>query len=203
MTALKRLMMIGLILGGLAACGQPIEPEAARTILDEAWQAPRHVVWELEWPAAPLGGPLTVESWRAGDRYRFEILEATAPALVGQTLVSDGSTVWRYNRLAVKPAPIPAKPRLSPVTDALATIDRLLAAAPVRATRRRAAPLNHGPAWEIELILENEDHLTMWVDGETGLPVRIIFSVGGKRATLQARRLERLVQPAEGLFAPP
>ena len=69
---------------------QPIEPETARHTAALAWQTSRHTVWELDWPNAPVGGPVTVETWQAGNRYRYEILEAAAPALVGQALAFDG-----------------------------------------------------------------------------------------------------------------
>jgi hypothetical protein len=77
---------------------QPVSPATAQAALVEAWAADQHTVWEIDWPDAPVGGPLTVETWRAGSGYRYEILESTAPALVGEILIFDGQTAWQYNR---------------------------------------------------------------------------------------------------------
>ncbi|HXW00070.1 MAG TPA: hypothetical protein VEC93_16740, partial [Anaerolineae bacterium] len=81
------LLSLNLLLLTLSACAapEPISAKAAQATLAAAWQVDQHIVWEIAWPAAPVGGPLTVESWRVGPRYRFEVLEATAPDLVGQT----------------------------------------------------------------------------------------------------------------------
>jgi len=186
---------------GLYACasGQPLDIEAARSMVRNAWQANQHIVWEIEWPAAPIGGPLTVETWRVDERYRYEILEATAPALVGQTLVFDGQTAWQFNRFDPELPLVLASPALSPVSDAFAVIDALVTTRPLTANQAEVR-LSHGPAQKIILTFENNESLTFWVDHASGLPSRIGFWRRGQEARLQARSLERLPAPPAALF---
>lgn len=200
---LKVLILTQFIVFGIGACasGQPTKPEIARAIVADTWQTNRHIVWEIEWPDAPIGGPLTVETWRANERYRFEILESTAPALVGETLVFDGQQAWRYNRFATELPAKPSSPRLSPVSDAFAFIDRLIATLPETATQE-SVQLDHGPAQKITLTFDDGDWLILWRDDKTKLPARIHFSVGGKQASLNARSVEPLTNPPDGLFEP-
>jgi outer membrane lipoprotein-sorting protein len=191
----------------LMACTvvEPLKPAQAQTIIALAWQADQHVVWALDWPAAPTGGPLTVETWQSGPAYRYEILESAAPALVGEVLVSDGQRVWRYNRLNVpERSPdfnLDAPARLSPLTDALAQIDRLLATTPLTATQESAQTI-HGPAQKITLTYTNGDSLSLWQDDQTGLPVRVMSVINGQPVTLNTREVEPLVDPPTGLFEP-
>lgn len=192
------------ILGvSLSACAsaKPIEVETAQAALLAAWQADQHIVWELDWPAAPGGGPLTVATWRAGLRYRLEILEAAAPDLVGQTLIFDGTNAWRYRRFDSPPMPQPVEARLSPVTDAFAVVTRLLAATPASATEE-PVQVGRAPAQKITLTFTGGDTLAVWRDEATGLPVRLSFVSGQQQATLRARSFELLSTPAEGLFKP-
>lgn len=188
---------------GLSACtpAKPIEAETAQAALLTAWQSDQHIVWELDWPAAPVGGPLTVATWRDGSRYRLEILEAVAPDLVGQTLIFDGITAWRSQRFDSPPVPQPAEAQLSPVTDAFAVITRLLATTPVSATEE-VAQVGRAPAKKITLTFTSGDTLAVWLDEATGLPVRLSFVIGQQQATLRARSFELLSTPAEGLFEP-
>ena len=201
---LKILILANLVMLSLSDCvsGQPMELGEAQAAVKSAWQAKQHIVWEIEWPAAPIGGSLTVETWRADKGYRFEILESAAPALVGQTLIFDGQHAWRYNRFAAELPLKPSSATLSPVSDAFAIIDKLLITPPATATQQEKVQLSHGPAHKIRLTFENNDSLTFWLDQETGLPARILFSVRGKQATLQARSLEPLPNPPQGLFEP-
>jgi outer membrane lipoprotein-sorting protein len=188
----------------LSACAvaEPVSVSTAQATLVNTWHADSHIVWEIEWPAAPVGGPLTVEMWRAGPRYRFEILEATAPDLIGQTLIFDGQRAWRYNRFEVSQnSSQPGEAQLSPVTDALMIINRLGAATPETATHE-SVHLLPGPAQKITLILPGGDTLTLWRDEATGLPIRLEFVAGGQAATLRARSFEPLPDLAEGLFKP-
>ncbi|GIK36176.1 MAG: hypothetical protein BroJett011_00090 [Chloroflexota bacterium] len=188
----------------LSACTapEPLSLAAAQTILAQTWQADQHSVWEVEWPAAPTGGPLTVETWRAGSRYRFEVLEATAPDLVGQVLIFDGQTAWRYRRFDQPQASAQSEEaRLSPVTDAFAVISRLLVTAPETATQE-ALRLPSGPAQKLTFTYPNGDKLALWRDESTGLPVRVAFTLDGQSATLRARSFVPLPDPPEGLFKP-
>jgi hypothetical protein len=188
----------------LSACAapEPLSPAAAQTILAQTWQADQHSVWEMEWPAAPIGGPLTVETWRTGSRYRFEILEATAPDLVGQVLIFDGQTAWCYRRFdPPQNSAQSEEARLSPVSDAFAIINRLLVTAPETATQE-ALRLSSGPAQKLTFTYPNGDSLALWRDETTGLPVWVVFTLGGQPATLRARSFAPLSDPPEGLFKP-
>jgi hypothetical protein len=200
----KNLILANFILVVLSACisTRSMPPEAARQTIKQAWDADRHIIWEIDWPAAPLAGAVTVEIWRLGPRYRYEILESAAPALVGQTLVFDGQHAWRYNRLEPLSTLEPVPAVLSPVTDAFGLADNFLARSPVRATREEFVQLKHGPAQKIELRMENDDRLTVWLDQATGLPARLTISVEGEPVTLQARTLEPLIDPPPALFEP-
>jgi hypothetical protein len=195
------LIFLSLVLSACAA-PEPLNPLAAQPILAQTWQADQHVVWEMEWPAAPVGGPLTVETWRAGSRYRFEILEATVPDLIGQTLIFDGQTTRRYRRFdPPQDSTQPGEARLSPVSDAFAIINRLLVTAPETATQE-ALRLPSGPAQKLTFTYPDGDSLALWRDEATGLPVRVVFTLGGQSAALRARSFAPLPDPPEGLFKP-
>jgi hypothetical protein len=196
-----RLLTLILIFLSLTACARPqaVSPEQAQTRVSEAWQADQHAVWALDWPEAPTAGPLTAEIWRSGDRYRIEILEAAAPALVGEILVVDGETAWRYNRF--QPAPlIPiTSPVLSPVTDLFSLMDLLLQT-PVVSAEQEATELNYNLTQKIRLTFSDGNELRFWQEVETGLPIRLILFARGQQIELDARQVEPLPDPLEGLF---
>ncbi|MBN1993430.1 MAG: hypothetical protein JW953_12075 [Anaerolineae bacterium] len=194
-------LLLGLILGKRAGCAttQPVSLDLAQTIALEAWHSEQHIVWEIDWPAAPVGGPLTVEAWRAGGNYRLEILEAVAPALIGEILVFNGQTARQFNRFSPEPPLTLASPRLSPVTDAFTVIDQLLATPPQTAGQTFGQTI-HGPAQKITLSFVNNDRLMLWRDEETGLPGQVIFLVEGKKGELKARSFEPLFDPPQALF---
>lgn len=196
-----RLLTLILVFLSLTACArsQPINPEQAQTKVRTAWQADQHAVWTLDWPAAPTPGPLTVEIWRSGDRYRIEILEAPAPALIGETLVVNGETAWRYNRFQPSPLKPVTSPILSPVTDLFSLVDQLLQT-PVVAAQQEAAQLNYSPAQKIRLTFSDGTELQLWQEAETGLPVRLILFARGQQLELEARQVEPLPDPVEDLF---
>jgi hypothetical protein len=200
---LSRISTLILILGWiLSACRQPqpLNPATAQATLKAAWQRDQHIVWELEWAAMPLGGPVTVETWRAGPRYRFEILEATAPALVGETLIVDGPQAWQYNHFSDEPPTTPATPWLSPLSDALLVIEQLLNT-PVQEASQNVIVLDNGPTQIITLEFINGDQLSLWLDEKTGLPIRLHFTIAGQEAKLTARSFEPL-RELPGLFRP-
>ena len=185
----------------MATCtaSQPLSPHSAQQILADSWQAGQHIIWEIDWPNVPLGGPVTVETWRADGRYRFEILEAPAAALVGEVLVFDGQDSWRYNRFNPPSAFTSTTPSLSPVSDVFAIIDRLINAPPQMATLE-VAQANSSSAEKITAIFLDDDNLTVWRDVETGLPVRLVFILSGRQGILNAREFEPLVDPPKELF---
>jgi outer membrane lipoprotein-sorting protein len=193
-----------LLIFTLNACATagPVNSSTAQTTLLNTWQADGHIVWEIDWPAAPVGGPLTVEMWRSGPRYRLEILEATAPDLIGQVLIFDGQTAWHYNRFDIPPTlPQPGAEQLSPVTDAFAIMNRLGATAPQTAMQEPVR-LAHGSSQKITLLFDTGDWFSLWRDEATGLPVRLEFAAGEQAATMRARSFEPLPDPPDGLFKP-
>jgi hypothetical protein len=198
----KSILTIFLVLLTSCAPTKSLPPDEAQSILAAAWQTDQHVVWVLDWPAVPVGGPVTVEIWRAGGSIRYEILETVAPALIGETLVFNGQTAWHYNRFDSDLPVALDLPRLSPVSDVVAVVDRLIATTPQLAGWETSQTV-HGPAQKINLTYANGDQLTLWQDDETKLPVRIVFSMNGQQATLDARDSEPLVSPSSALFTVP
>jgi hypothetical protein len=196
-----RVLTLTLIFLSLTACARPqsLSPEQAQLRISTAWRADQHAVWVLDWPTAPTAGPITVEIWRSRDRYRVEILEATAPALVGEILVVNGETAWRYNRFQPSPLTPVTSPVLSPVTDLFGLIEQLLQTPGVTAAQE-ATQLNYSPAQKIRLTFNDGKELLFWQETETGLPVRLSLFAGGQQLELDARQAVPLSDPIEGLF---
>ncbi len=198
---LRLTILISLITTILVGCTsiQPLNPVEAQNQLQAIWQADKHMVWELDWPVVPLGGSVTIESWQADDRYRFEILESPAPALRGETLVFNGQTAWQYNRLTPPAEFTPATAQLSPITEALAIIEQLLAQTPQTA-RQETAQINFNPAHKITVTYPNGDSLALWQNTETGLLSRLVFVVNDQQGKLNIRYTEPLSKPSAKLF---
>lgn len=198
------MILVSVLLLGLAACSsQPAsDPQSAQSILVRAWETDRHAVWEIDWPAAPVGGPVTAETWQVEGRYRYEILESTAPDLVGQVLVFDGQQGWLDDRFDSEPARPISPSLLSPVSETFAVIDRLLATPPASATHQESSILDYGPVQKTELVYFNGDRLVFWLEPELKQPVRVVFSTKGSRARLNARHIELLPNAPAGLFEP-
>ncbi len=199
---LSRILILSLIVALLSmACtpAQPLNPDQAPQSILNVWQANQHTVWELDWPNAPLVGTLTIETWRADNRYRFEILETPAPALVGEILVFDGQQAWRYNRFNPPSIFIPTAPALSPVSDAFTIVDQLLNTKPEKAVEE-IVQINSKPAQKILLTFTTGDILTLWQNTEIELPVQVACSINGQQATMKARSVEPLVNPPLELF---
>ena len=194
----------GLILAATGcAATQAVEPAAARQLVMNAWQANQQAVWELDWPAAPVAGPVTAAVWRNGPNLRLEILEASAPAMVGQTLIVGGAAAWQFNRFDQPLQPQPAAPALPPLTDAFALIETTLALTPTTAGRQAVDTVAHGPAQLIRLGYPGGYSLTAWLHRETGLLLRLDLAVTAGQFSLQAHRVEPLPHPPAGLFDPP
>lgn len=197
-----------MLLAALPACAaaQPLDAAQARATVLAAWQANQHAVWELNWPNSPVAGPITVETWRAGNCARgncarYEILEAEAPALVGQSLVVAGPQSWQFNRLEAAEPTLATYPELAPVTPAITLINRLLANTPAAATLERAR-VNTVWADKISLQFKTGDRLVFFVETATGLPVQIEFAAGEQSGRIRARSVEPLPQPPPELFRP-
>jgi len=195
------LLALTLISLSLTACASPqaISPEQAQMTVRAAWRADQHAVWTLDWPTIPIGGPLTAEIWRSGARYRIEILEAPTSTLVGETLVVDGETAWRYNRFQPSPLTPVTSPVLSPVTDLLHLMDQLLQT-PVVTAEQEATELNYSLAQKIKLTLSDGNELRLWQEKKTGLPLRLILFINEQQVELEVRQAEPLPDPVEGLF---
>ena len=184
----------------LVACSptQRLSAQSAQNILFDSWHAGQHIIWEIDWPDAPIGGPIVVEVWRFDGRYRYEILEAPTARLVGQVLVFNGQSAWRYNRFEPPLTFVPTTPALSPVSDAFAIIDQLIITPPQAATLE-VTQVNSIPAEKITVYFDN-DSLTLWRDMETGLPVRLVFSFNGGQVFLKVREFEPLLDLPQELF---
>jgi hypothetical protein len=195
----KTMFIIILVLLTSCAAAQPLPVDQAQTRVRHSWQTGQHVVWVVDWPAAPVGGPVTVETWRAGDSFRYEILESVAPALIGEMIVFNGQIGWQANRFDPGPPLEIDSPRLSPLSDAFAMIDRLVTALPQSASQEAGQTI-HGPAQKISLSYAAGQQLTFWLDNKTQLPVRIQFVAAGTEATLNARDFEPLSDPPRALF---
>ncbi|MEM7348914.1 MAG: hypothetical protein AAF485_32190 [Chloroflexota bacterium] len=195
-------MLIFLFITTVAACGTPqsIEPDLAQRRLQDQWMLAQHTVWELEWEAMPTGGPLTVETWRAEGKYRFEILESAAPDFVGKSVIFDGQRSWIQDRFTDELTELDS-PRLSPVSDAFNLIDQQLLKTPTNASQTQTQ-LGHGPTQMITLTFEADNKLTMWLEEETRLPVRVQFVENGHSILLNARDFEPLETIQTGLFKP-
>ncbi|GAB4437269.1 MAG: hypothetical protein Kow0031_19100 [Anaerolineae bacterium] len=203
MAAMKNFVLLACCVALLAAgctVAEPAEPRPAAARVTAAWQAGQHTVWELYWPAAPVGGPVTVESWQADGRYRYEILETAAPGLLGETLAFDGRTAYRYNRLNPPAEFTPSEPHMSPVSDAFARISAQLAQPAIAATGQ-PAQLNGRPVWHINLTFAGGATLAAWLDESTGLLAQIEVAGGnGDLMRLHARTAAPLPDPAPELF---
>ncbi|MDX1520359.1 MAG: hypothetical protein R3264_01870 [Anaerolineae bacterium] len=187
----------------LVACqaGQSIDPQIAGQWVTDSWQRDQHTVWEIEWPAMPVAGPVTVETWRAGERYRYEILEAPSPMLGGETLIFDGERAWHYNRFDPEPPLETREPWLSPISDAFALITTLLENPPAEA-RQAADTLRSGPSQRLTFDFETGQQLIFWRDEATGLPVRLHILGPELSLSLDSRSVEPLIDPPPGLFKP-
>ncbi|MCB0194808.1 MAG: hypothetical protein KDJ65_22855 [Anaerolineae bacterium] len=185
---LKLLCFVFLFVAFGCSQGQNLDPKTAQTMLTQSWSIPHHAVWEVEWSAVPLSAPLVVEIWRSGPRHRFEILEAPAADLVGQVFVFNGDQGWQYNRFDPAASLTPDVTAFSPITDAFATIDQLLAMSPQTATLT-AEYINSEPAQKITLNFANGDSLALWRQVETELPIQIQFVTNGQKGVLKSRQI--------------
>lgn len=142
-----------------------------------------------------------METWRAGSRYRYEILETTAPALAGQTFVFDGQQRWLYNRFEPNTSLTSGVTALSPVSDAFDTITDLLET-PSQTASETVTHINGEPAQKIALIFPDGDSLAVWLHLETKLVLQAQFIVDGQHGLLTARQVEVLPDdPSSLLFS--
>jgi hypothetical protein len=190
-----------LALLGLGACLGPGRALIDVGDLQAAWQRDQHVIWEVDWPEAPLAGPLVVEAWQSGPRRRYEILEATTPSLIGDALVTDGETAWFFNRFEAGLSAVPAaEARFSPLADALALVSRQLAESAGSSEDRGREVLPTGAARHWRLIYDEQTLLDLWLDEQSRLIARVRFRSETADFRLLARHIEPLTEIPPGLF---
>ena len=213
---LRVFMVLQLIFIGVIACQAPysIEPEMAQRQLQKAWELNQHAVWEIDWPNAPVGGTVVVEYWQFDNQYRFEILEATSARLVGEILISNGNSTWRYNRfkfdMAVQTLELTDfghmdKPtrQLSPVTDLFSMIGRLLRRSTTLSAQQQLTSTLSGSSKKIELLFADQTRLVFWLDLETNLPLQVKLITGYETILIKAQSDKPLIHPLYGLFSRP
>lgn len=192
------IMMIAL----LTACGasSPVT-DAEGQSMRMAWRRGTHGVWELQWNQMPLAAPVVFEAWLTENRaqQRLEILEAPAPSLVGLAYVNDGAVAVIYNRLEATVPPVSGNATLpfSPVTNALARVDRLLADAPPAVTRQR-----DGAVARYEFPTASGGAAAVWVDETCDCLLRVTIRSDAETFTLAARSVTPLGTPIPHLFEP-
>ena len=106
---------------------------------------------------------------------------------------------WRYNRFQPLPLIPVTAPVLSPVTDLFHWVDQLLQT-PVVAAEQDVTQLNYSLTQKIRLTFDDGNELHLWQAVETGLPVRLVLFIQGQQIALEARQVEPLPDPVEGLF---
>jgi len=188
----------------LTACGarQTVSPAAAQARVQSAWGADWHGTWELQWQQMPLNGSVVFEGWVSAGRTRrrYELLEAPSPALVGLVYVNDGSAAVIFNRLeeSVSATRGDAALSFSPVTDALARVDRVLAQPPQTVSARA-----DGGITRYTFGWANGHSVKIWLDEALVRVVRIEIRTGDDSLTLAARTVSPLGAVPPGLFAVP
>ena len=184
----------------LTACGaaQTVSPAEAQSRVRAAWGADTHGVWALQWRQMPLGGSVVFEAWTAGRARRFEILEAPSPALVGLVYVNDGSAAVIFNRLEESVPLVRGDGSLpfSPVTDALAAVDLLLAQSPQTVSARA-----EGSITRYTFGWADGQSAKIWLDEQSARVVRLEIHTAADDITLAARSVSPLKDIPAGLFA--
>lgn len=194
------LIILIIVLGGCQSEKPllPVDALAAQQQVAEAWAQPMHGVWELTWQAMPIEGMLVFEAWTTQNagRQRFEILEASSPALVGMAYANDGERATVFNRLEADEPPFVggAGTPFSPITDARAFIESALAQTPQSAEE---APDGYVFRFADGRILR------VSLDSQTNNIHKIILESLDDKLTLNARSLEILTSPPDALFIVP
>ncbi len=187
----------------LTACGTtiPVSPAEAQTRVQSAWRADARGEWELQWRQMPLNGSVVFEGWTTAGHaaQRLEILEAPSPSLVGLVYVNDGAAAVIFNRLEESVPRVYGDASLpfSPVTDALALIDRTLAQTPQTVAVRKGSPVRYTFGWA------NGQSAKIWLDESAARVVRVEIHTGRDDLTLAARSVLPLDNAPAGLFAVP
>lgn len=172
------------------------------------WRADHHAVWAVDWPTAPVSSGVVVESWVKTDRYRLEILEATAAGLTGQMVLFDGERFYRLNRFennSSSEIELSSAVRfhgLAPISDGFNRVDKLLAQSPT-STHITDHQLIRGLTTRYFFKYGEEgDYLIFWTDDAGREVVRVEFRFQGQQAKLDTRLYEPLPYVHEALFTP-
>jgi len=194
------LIILIIVLGG---CNSekphfPADTLAVQQQIAAAWAQPMHGVWELTWTAMPIDGTLVFEAWTTqnADRQRFEILEASSPALVGMAYVNNGKNATVFNRLETTVMPFvgDANTPFSPITDARAFIKAALTQTP-----QSTQETNDGYIFRYA----DGNILRVSFDSHQKYINKITLKSPADNLTLNARTLEILESPPEALFSDP
>ncbi|WP_448623893.1 sigma-E factor regulatory protein RseB domain-containing protein [Geodermatophilus sp. URMC 64] len=149
--------------------------------------------------------------WRGADEHRVDVVSAAGETDVHRD--RQGSWIWEYEanrvtRTAAAPLSLPAAPDLLPTTLGR----RLLSeAAPDELTRIGAARIAGRDALGLRLVpaeaAASVARVEVWVDGSTGLPLKLqVFGKGARNPALDTRFLDldlRRPSPEVVAFTPP
>lgn len=202
MKKLCRAALLMILMAAFAACNAKADDLLLAPLeIPQAWAQGWHGVWELQWSAMPVPGPVVFEGWVTENRarQRYEILEADVPSLVGLAYVNDGSAAIIFNRLeeTVPPERGGGDMPFSPVTDALAKVDRTLAQLPAVAQIRRAGTLSR-----VDFSPAPGEAASVWVDETCGCVIRVTVHTSDSDFVLAARSMTKLDVPQPHLFEP-
>ncbi len=186
----------------LTACAsaQSVDPLSAQPEAQNAWQQSWRGVWELNWTQSPLPGPLVFAGWQteSGAQRRYEILEAPLASLVGMTYVNNGLSAATFNKLEPDIPVVTATQTLpfSPISDSLVIIDTLLVQTPQSAKKQTAGDA----ITQFTLHYPRGERLSLWLNTQNNLIIRIELHSATADLTLAARSLEPLPAPHPKLF---
>jgi hypothetical protein len=196
----KLYLFLALFLLTACATAQSVDPLSAQLEAQNAWQQPWRGVWELNWTQSPLPGPLVFAGWQpeSGAQRRYEILEAPLASLVGMTYVNNGLSAATYNKLEPDIPVVTATQTLpfSPISDSLVIIDTLLVQTPQSAKEQTAG----GAITQFTLHYPQGERLSLWLNTQNNLIIRIELRSQNANLTLAARSLEPLPAPHPKLF---
>jgi len=194
------LFLVFFLLTACASAQSSVDPLFAQQEAQTAWQQPWRGVWELNWTQSPLPGPLVFAAWRteSGAQQRCEILEAPVASLVGMTYVNNGLAAKTFNKLEPDVPVVSATQTLSfsPISDALTIVNALLAQTPQSAEEEPAGDA----ITRFTLRYPQGDRLSLWLNTQNNLIIRIELRSAKADFTLAARSLEPLPAPSPKLF---
>ncbi len=194
------LNLIIIILLTLPACATApsLDLERTQDKLLAAWHSDRHGVWDLKWSNAPIAESIIFEAWQVGEKRRYEILEATAPDLVGLVYINDGYLAQHYNRLKEGPqTTLPAAQLpFSPISHAFDLVTEQLSRSPQSIEQVRV-PQTNDPLEIYRLHYPSDQTLTLWLDSVQNQIIKLQLDQAHHTLTLTARSLTTLTTLTE------